>query len=499
LSKYRDCFNIVIKSTQTQVIPININHFSDDKKKVQLLNSFLTLNTDGIVIVDLEGKVLGVNKKFEELHGWTRDEVIGKLLPMTPEDLKDEVFQLYQRIIQGEEVTGLETLKLRKDGSSFYANITISPVKDEHGEVIAFVGIERDITEKKKAEAELKESEERYRVLVESSPEPIVVYEDYIIVFVNPAALQLIGAESAKEMIGEHVARFLHPDDLAILPEQLRQLFTEQTASEIVEKRLIRLDGEIISVEVKAVPIKFQGKLSVQLLFRDVTYRKKTEEIIRRSEKLSVMGQLAAGVAHEIRNPLTALKGFLQLLKEKQVNYVDIMMAEVDRINYIVNEFMSIAKPHPLTFVDSDLKPLIENVIDFMQPQALLFNVQMRLDLDSDHFVIQCAPNRIKQVLMNVLKNAIESMPHGGFVDITVRKKSNGNIVIQVTDQGAGIPQDQLANLGEPFFSLKEHGTGLGLVVCYRIIESHKGEMTIESKINQGTIVSIELPSSAVN
>jgi PAS domain S-box-containing protein len=479
------------------VIPINIHYFSDDKKKVQLLNSFLTLNTDGIVIVDLEGKVLDVNKKFEELHGWTRDEVIGEILPMTPADLRNVALQIYQRIMQGEEITGLETLKLRKDGSSFYASIMISPVKDEHGEVIAFVGIERDITEKKKAEAEPKESEERYRVLVESSPEPIVVYEDYIIVFVNPAALQLIGAESSKEMIGEPVSRFLHPDDLAVLPEQLKQLFTEQSASEIVEKRLIRLDGEIISVEVKAVPIKFQGKLSVQLLFRDVTYRKKTEDIIRRSEMLSVMGQLAAGIAHEIRNPLTALKGFLQLLKEKKTNYVDIMMVEVDRINDIVNEFMSISKPHSITFVDSDLKPLIENVIDFMQPQALLFNVQMRLNLDSDHFAIQCAPNQIKQVLMNVLKNAIESMPYGGFVDITVLQKSSGNIVIQVADQGAGIPQDQLSNIGEPFFSLKESGTGLGLVVCYQIIESHKGEMTIESSINEGTVVNIELPSAA--
>jgi two-component system sporulation sensor kinase A len=228
-----------------------------------------------------------------------------------------------------------------------------------------------------------------------------------------------------------------------------------------------------------------------------VTFRKKTEEIIRRSEKLSVIGQLAAGVAHEIRNPLTALKGFLQLLKEKQTNYVDIMMVEVDRINYIVNEFMSIAKPHALTFVDADLVPLIENVVEFMQPQALLFNVQMRLNLYSDYFVIQCAPNRIKQVLMNVLKNAIESMPHGGFVDITVCNKSDGKILIQVADQGTGIPQEQLANLGEPFFSSKENGTGLGLVVCYRIIESHKGEMTIESKINQGTIVNIELPSNA--
>jgi two-component system sporulation sensor kinase A len=85
-------------------------------------------------------------------------------------------------------------------------------------------------------------------------------------------------------------------------------------------------------------------------------------------------------------------------------------------------------------------------------------------------------------------------MPHGCFVDITVRKKSNGKILIQVADQGAGIPQDQLVNIGEPFFSMKENGTGLGLVVCYRIIESHKGEMTIESKINQGTIVNIELP-----
>ena len=487
--------------TTKQVINIKALFSSDfnvsNIKESNLITSFLDICSDGIVIVDLEGKVLGVNKKFEELHGWTEEEVIGQILPMTPEENRAEVFQLYERIIQGEEFSGAEVLKLKKDRSSFYANITVSPMRNDCGEVFAFIGIERDITEKKAAEARLKESEERYRVLVESSPEPIMVFCDYQITFVNPAVVALIGAANPEELIGEHVARFLHPDDLAILPEELEQLFASNQASQMLEKRLIRLDGEIIHIEARVVPLQYKCNRSVQLLFRDITdrkkavlelaqreseyrrvlklspepiilhrnsiltfandmalklfkakssdeligrsifdffspndhgivnerlnrviksdrfmefisielqcldgtkldaevssiyihkhvglpviqtvirdmtERKKSEDIIRRAEKLSIVGELAAGIAHEIRNPLTALKGFLQLLKSKETAYVDIMLVEIDRINQIVNEFMSMAKPHADRFVSTDLRELIDNVIFMLQPQAL--------------------------------------------------------------------------------------------------------------------------------
>lgn len=583
----------------------------------------MNLTSDGIVVVNLDGKVLEINKKFEELHGWTREEVLGRVLPMTPPDMWDYVFDMYRRIIEGEQISGLEAQKLRKDGSTFYANVTISPIKDENGNVIAFVGVERDITEKKLAEEELLESEERYRVLVESSPEPIMVYRDFIITFVNPAAVKLLGASAANELIGHDIFRFLHPDSIKSFKENAqlqRDSSLPSSADEVTEKKLIRLDGEQIDVEMKAVPIKFHGDMSVQLLIRDVTERKaaeltllnrekeykrviklspvpiilhrdgvihfvndigfkllggdenqnlegrsffdfflpedypdiidrltrivlsddyvefhrmklinlkgtlldveissiyvhknmgspviqtvirdmtetlKADEYVRKSEKLSIVGQLAAGIAHEIRNPLTSLKGFVQLLKAKQTAYTDIMLDEIERINYIVSEFMSIAKPSTIHHIQCDIIALVENIVYFMQPQALLFNVQMEIAADRSLKPIMCDPHQVKQVLMNILKNAIESMPSGGSVEIYVRMKDDRSILLRIADHGVGIPADKLPQLGEPFFSMKENGTGLGLMVCHRIIEAHKGEIRIESTMNEGTVVDIILP-----
>ncbi|MDF2815371.1 MAG: domain S-box protein [Paenibacillus sp.] len=589
-----------------------------------LLQSIFHLTSDGIVVVDLEGRVLEINKKFEELHGWTREEVIGKVLPMTPENYRAEAYELYKRILNGEQFSGLEAVKLRKDGSTFYADVTISPVKDESGNIIAFVGVERDITEKKRAEQDLKESEERYRILVESSPEPILVYTDFSIVFANSAAAALMGTETPDVLVGQPIFRFVHPDYLANLDGQVVELFKDGKASELMEKKMIRFDGKVIDVEVKTVAVNFGENLSVLLLFRDVTdrkrvemellererqykrvlklspepivlhregivqfandmaiklfagnsledfvgrsiydficpsyhsfitermnqliqtddyldfiemkvirldgtlldvevssiyihkhigypiiqivirdmtERKKTEEMIRRSEKLSVIGQLAAGIAHEIRNPLTSLKGFTQLLKSRNAPYVDVMMGELERIEYIVNEFMTLAKPHIARHSEINIQSLVENVVLFMQPQALLHNVQFNLIMEENMNPIRCDSNQIKQVVMNILKNAMESMPEGGMIQVTTRRTTNQGILIQIVDHGTGIPEDKLSRLGEPFFSMKENGTGLGLMICQRIIEAHHGKMSIQSKLGQGTAVRIEFPSQPI-
>ncbi|WP_053376458.1 PAS domain-containing sensor histidine kinase [Paenibacillus sp. FJAT-27812] len=599
---------------------IFIKDFFSTLNKPRLILSFLNITSDGVVIVDTEGRVLGINKKFEELHGWTEEEVIGKILPMTPEKDKAMVFELYEKIIQGEEYSGREVEKLRKDGSTFYANVTISAMRDDSGEVVAFVGVERDITEKKQAEALIKESEERYRLLVENSPEPIVVLQNNRIAFVNPAAVILIGVSKPEELIGENAARFFHPDDLDILLGEINQLYTFNQACSLLDKRLIRLDDEIIHIEVKAVPIQFQGNRSVQLLFRDITERKKavfelaqkereysrvlklspepiilhrnciitfvndmalklfnaqtTEEligrsvfefssisyherilerfaqaietdgfmeftslelqrldgtvvdvevssifihrhdgepviqtvirdmserkrsdhIIRRAEKLSIVGELAAGIAHEIRNPLTALKGFLQLLKSKETAYVDIMLVEIERINQIVNEFMSMAKPQADKFVETDSKDLIENVIFMMQPQAILYNVQLNFYLDAMDSRIFCEPNQLKQVFINLIKNSIEAMPSGGTISVRIIAKNTSDLQIVFSDDGLGIHHDQIANLGKPFFTTKEKGTGLGLMVCFKIIEAHHGHIDIQSELGKGTTTTITLP-----
>ena len=151
--------------------------------------------------------------------------------------------------------------------------------------LIGFVVIERDLTDKRRAEEQLRISEERYRVLVECSPEPIVVFQDFIIVFANPAAVSLIGADDPGQMIGELVTRFLHVEDVPDLAEQVNSLFESGKATDNLEKRLIRFDGQLLYVEIKAVPIDFQGVGSIQLLFRDMTDRKRAESVLEAKEK----------------------------------------------------------------------------------------------------------------------------------------------------------------------------------------------------------------------
>lgn len=465
--------------------------------KEYLIDSLMNLTSDGIVIVDINGSVLEVNKKFEELHGWTREEVIGKVLPMVPEYNRADALQLYQSLINGEQIKDFEAIKLRKDGSSFYANVTVSPVKNAEGLVIGFVGVERDISEKKKAEEELLEREKQFRKLLKLNPEPIALHKDGLIQFVNDACCQLFGCASADEFKGKSIYEFFCPTEKHLIQARLEQIMQTglDSYSEFIERKMRKVDGTLFNAEISSIYVyKNMGNPVVQSVIRDLTDRKKSEEAMIRSEKLSLIGQLAAGIAHDIRNPLTSLRGFVHLLKTKNTDYVDVMMEELEHINYVVNEFMTLAKPHLNNHIESKVLDLVQSVIGFLQPHAHLYNVQIQLDRDQEIPAIYCIPDQIKQVLINVLKNAIESMISGGLIQISFRISLHQTLVICVDDEGIGISEERLAQLGEPFYTTKVNGTGLGLMVCKRIVETHGGKLTILSKINQGTTVEIELP-----
>lgn len=465
--------------------------------KEYVIDSLMNLTSDGIVIVDVNGTVLEVNTKFEELHGWTREEAIGQVLPMTPDEFKEDALRLYQSLINGEEIKNFESLKLRKDGSTFYANVTVSPVKNAEGLVIGFVGVERDISEKKKAEEELLERENQYRKLLKLNPEPIALHMDGIIQFVNDACCKLFGGGSSDEFKGKSIYDFFCPKDKHLIVARLQQVMHSEvdSYSEFIEHKMRKLDGTPLDVEISSIYVyKNVGFPVVQSVIRDLTERKKSEETMIRSEKLALIGQLAAGIAHDIRNPLTSLKGFVQLLKYKHTEYVDIMMEELEHINYVVNEFMTLAKPHLSYHIACRAIELVQSVISFLQPHALLHNVQIQVETDQEIPVITCIPDQIKQVLINVLKNAIESMDGGGLIQISCRNQSNQNLIISVKDHGVGISEERLAQLGEPFYTTKANGTGLGIMVCKRIVEGHGGTFSIQSQLHQGTTVEIGLP-----
>ncbi|WP_438444721.1 ATP-binding protein [Gorillibacterium sp. sgz5001074] len=213
------------------------------------------------------------------------------------------------------------------------------------------------------------------------------------------------------------------------------------------------------------------------------------------TEKLSVAGQLAAGVAHEIRNPVTVISGYLQLMKRTESNtrMIDIMQGEINRIRLIMNEFLFLAKPAEPKFADHTLEGILRDVLQLFRIQAKTAGVSIRFRCPSDFPDLSCDDNQLKQVFVNVIKNALEAMPDGGELSITVSKR-DGEALIVVTDTGCGIPDKVLARIGEPFYTTKENGNGLGIMICRSIMDNHKGSFVVTSAADVGTTVTIKLP-----
>lgn len=337
----------------------------------KLLDSIIDDSADGICIIDTAGNVVRVNHSFEKLYGWSEKEIVGRQLPMVPPEMESDLKAITQEIQDEMQAKTYETIRLKKGGELLHVSITLSPIKNDHGEVIALTGITRDITE-----------------------------------------------------------------------------------------------------------------------------RIKSEEFFRKADKLNVVGQLAAGLAHEIRNPLTSLKGFLQIMKtskESKIEYCEIMLSEVERMNSIINELLIFSKPQPKVLKKNDIGTLLQSVVTLLEPQAAMNGVQFYVEIQEDLPLIDSSDVDIKQVFVNVVKNAIEATCNGGNIHIVVFVLTN-DIIVRVTDEGVGIPTDSIQRLGEPFYTTKEQGTGLGLMMCYKIIHDHKGSLLIQSIVNQGTTVEIKLP-----
>lgn len=319
------------------------------------------------------------------------------------------------------------------------------------------------------------------------------------VIQVNHAFEQLFGYEEA-EVLGMR-----YPT----IPETHRMENRQMTGLLLAGKKLpaqetvrITKTGEVIPVSVTLSPIRdSDGSIrAFASICRDMRSRNRMEELLRRSEKLTTVGQLAAGVAHEIRNPLTTLRGFLQLqLQSKKLNvsHVSLMLSELDRINLIVGEFLILAKPQAIKFVTKDIRDVLQDVLLFLNSEAHLHNIEFHTVITEEPCLISCEENQLKQVFINLLKNAIEAMPGGGHVHISIQRK-NMSIAIAITDEGIGIPEEMISKIGDPFFTGKETGTGLGIMVSQRIINSHQGTMDIQSQVNVGTSVKLTLPALKV-
>ncbi|WP_342429461.1 ATP-binding protein [Neobacillus sp. FSL H8-0543] len=340
-------------------------------------------------------------------------------------------------------------------------------------------------------------SESKYRLIAENTSDLIIVMDkEHAISYFSPSHEYVLGYEYC-EIENYKLCKFIHPDDVRMFKQTISEMFVSEN-SQSIEFRLGHKAGHWIVFESRCMPVKGENQLiqSIVIISRDISERRKAEEFLLQSEKLSIVGELAAGVAHEIRNPLTTVKGFVQLYKAENssIVYNDLLLSELERIETITSELLSLGKPQAVQMNRLNLKDLIENTLELLSPQAHMNAIQLKLYVEKSEFYITGEKNQLKQVFLNVLKNAIESMADGGEIYINILKRNEGECIISFQDQGVGIPEEILPRLGEPFYTLKEKGTGLGLMICHKIIKQHHGSITFQSKMNEGTLVEIKLP-----
>jgi signal transduction histidine kinase len=289
-----------------------------------------------------------------------------------------------------------------------------------------------------------------------------------------------------------------------VFNEDLQRVFNEvQDYSESgysefeQEYRIKKKNGEVIWIYDFTSIIKDEnGSITHYYGYiLDITKHKKNEEALRRTERLNTVGELAAGVAHEIRNPLTTIKGFLSMIKSGQISdwYASIMLSELDRIEQIINEFLILSKPHLKNFAYKDVRTLLQEILPLFESQAIMKNIQLCKEFDSGELVIDCNEGQLKQVFINCMRNAIDALPNGGKVKITCCQEDD-KVSIQFVDNGIGINEDVIEQIGKPFFTTKETGTGLGLMISFKIIEEHGGTYQIKSETGEGSSFIFRLP-----
>lgn len=298
------------------------------------------------------------------------------------------------------------------------------------------------------------------------------------------------------ELLGKKISEFIFEEDRTEWLTSIRAYISGEKADPVFI-RLKKKDDSIFFSEMQIYSALPEEKKDddVYYVFKEA---RKLHPFIHKEKLITLgrLGQLAAEVAHEIRNPLTSLQGFIQLLKlnpHRFQEYLQIMEDELLQIERIATELMLFAKPHELEFRKADLVTIVERCLNLMEGDAYPRGVEFIRDYELKELLINCDEQKIKQVLINLIKNALEAMDQPGYITIKI-SKSDAMAVITIEDQGSGIPVDMIDRVTEPFYTTKPKGSGLGLLICKRIIEGHSGFLKIKSKEGVGTTCEIALP-----
>ncbi len=478
--------------------------------------------TDSVWLMDMDLKTTYHSPSISKIRGFTAQEIMELPLAqnLTPESLKlaSALFlEELPRVVADPDYNPILTLELEyycKDGTTAWAENKFSIIRDQSGKPISILGEARNITERKRIEIALKESEDKYRFVVENSKEAIFIDVNGILKFGNGRTTELTGY-SQEEYLSRSIMEFIHPEDRQMVVSRYLQQSQDVGVSAIFTFRLVCKSGGILWVEVSATNVIWEGSPATLNFMTDITDRKRLEEEQQRVEKLESLGLLAGGIAHDFNNILTAILGNISLARMDTAPgsaiHDSLEQAEKAslRAKELTQQLLTFSKGGTPVKKLASLDQLLRDTTDFVLSGS---KIKCQFLIPSDLWHAEIDAGQVSQVIHNLVINAQHAMPNGGTIELKAEnialteKQSLGRglplnggdyIRIAVTDHGTGIPADHLDKIFDPFFTTKQKGSGLGLATSFSIARNHGGHLSVESVLGYGSTFYFYLPASS--
>ena len=462
---------------------------------------------DAIFIIDIEGEKAGdiveANPAAAEMHGYSMEELLKLNLvkDLDAPDATAEAPQRIERILQGEWIQD-EINHRKKDGTLFPVEISAGLIEYMGRRYI--LAIDRDISERKHMERMLIQAKIEWENTFNAITDMITIHDkNYNILRANKAAGKILGLPSLEEQTVKCYRYYHGTDQPPEYCESCKSLETGETVTcEMYEPHLSKF------LEIRAMPLNDSNGELIGLIhvIRDITQRRRVEEALQRAEQLKMVGELAAGLAHEIKNPLAGIKGSIQVLvetasiAEEDRSLILKAIDEIKRIDILLKSLLNFAKPPKLHLMATDVNDLLDKAVALSLKHPSLSpggskTINVLKDFDPDLQEIMADPMQLQQVFLNLMFNAIEAMPKGGALAVKTFLDDSDNVLrIAISDTGKGMEPQMLDQIFQPFFTTKRKGSGLGLSICQRLVDQHEGTLSVESAPGKGTVFTILLP-----
>lgn len=478
----------------------------DDRKILitpeQKLDAIMSATLEGVAIIDSRMKVIWANPVAKSWTGRT-DEVIGSSCY--------SVFRNETSICGGcPALKAFKTGNIEKSIEVSSANgekksfvVTASPIKDSGGKVLSVAIIAHDLTRSLELESQISEISTRFRAIIDGIGDGIsIIDKEFNIVRVNKAILDMFRVSDFSEVLGKKCYRAYYRRDMPCGDCPAEKTFLEGTKN---HSTIIRRDGKEKKIcDISIFPIKdAEGVGSVIEYVRDITGRINLEDQLLHSERLAGVGELAAGIAHELRNPLSTITSSIQLcLKKYEITdgvkrHLTIILRNSENANRTISELLDFAKPCDMSFKPDNVSRVVEKVCNLVQSRCARQSVRVRKKMQKGMPELILDEKRLESSFMNFMLNSLDAMPEGGTITVSAYyDERKDEIAVSFADTGEGIPAENMGRIFDPFFTTKRKGTGLGLSLAHNFIACHKGRIGVKSGAGKGTEINVRFPVS---